>query len=200
MTFCEELIVTIVDKAAIGLLILGTGFFANRLLEQFKSELALRNDSAKNEQALRNELKKLRDAKQLDYMERQLTNFYWPIYIRLQIDDAVWERILDKQEGKDELRQKVGHKIESEFLLPNHEEIIKIIESNIHLMDGNSPLFEEMKKYIRHVTVYRAMRSAGCVDQDPIMLGEPWPEDFSRLLVEATYQVQAKYDGLLAQI
>ena len=29
-----------------------------------------------------------------DFMAQQLSEFYWPIYIRLQKDNAVWDRIL----------------------------------------------------------------------------------------------------------
>jgi hypothetical protein len=44
MTFKEQLIITVVDKAAIGALLLIGGFWLNRVLERFKSELAAARD------------------------------------------------------------------------------------------------------------------------------------------------------------
>lgn len=44
MTFCEQLTITLVDKAAIGALLLGAGFWLNRLLERFKSDLQTARD------------------------------------------------------------------------------------------------------------------------------------------------------------
>lgn len=186
MTFSEELIITVVDKALIGGLLLLGGLFVNRFLETLKGQ-----------QALRNELMKLRDAKQIDYHDRQLSQFYWPIYIRLHLDSAVWEKILDKRNGNDEVRRRVGSEIEKNFILPNHEEVVRIIQSNIHLMDGNSALFASLLQYVRHVAIYRALRSSGCEDKDPIDLGEPWPSDLLAAIREAANSVQRRYDSLL---
>jgi hypothetical protein len=44
MTFKEQLIITVVDKAAIGALMLIAGFWLNRVLERFKSHLAAAPD------------------------------------------------------------------------------------------------------------------------------------------------------------
>jgi hypothetical protein len=44
MTFKEQLIITVVDKAAIGALLLIAGFWLNRVLERFKSDVAAARD------------------------------------------------------------------------------------------------------------------------------------------------------------
>ena len=115
--------------------------------------------------------------KRLDVLEQQLSRFYWPIYIRLQKDNAVWKRILDRSKGTEDLRAKVGDAIESKVVLPNHQETVRVIQDNIHLAQLDQKLEELLLQYVRHVAVYSAMRDAGCMDMDPIMLGEPWPED-----------------------
>jgi hypothetical protein len=47
MTLYEELIVTVVDKAIIGLIVLIAGFWLNRALERFKSSQAMTNEFTK---------------------------------------------------------------------------------------------------------------------------------------------------------
>src|SRR3954469_22872628 len=151
MTLSDQLVVTVVDKLLIGMLVLLTGWGLNRLLESIKSQMALRNEFAK-----------LRDAKELDYLDRQLSQFYYPLYIRLHIDGAVWNRILDKSNGNDSLRQRVGDAIERNVILPNHEQMVRIIESSIHLAESDQAGFDQMLQYVRHVAVYKAMRESGC--------------------------------------
>jgi hypothetical protein len=186
LPFQEQLILTVVDKMLIAGVLLLAGWGLNRLLEKLKSELAIKNEFAK-----------LRDAKQLEFLEKQLSQFYYPLYIRLHIDGAVWTRILDKQNGNDELRQKVGAAIERNIILPNHEAMVKIIEGNIHLAESDALAFNQMLSYVRHVAVYRAMRESGCQDKDPISLGEPWPSKLLPIIEATTYKLQTDYDRLL---
>lgn len=186
MTFQQQLIVTIVDKAAIGALLLLAGFGLNRLLENFKADLVRQNDR-----------ERLRNQKQLDYLERQLSEFYYPIYVRLHIDGATWRRILDREHGNEDLRGQVGTQIEKDVLLPNHEAIVAIIQSKIHLAESDQQAFDAMLSYVRHVAVYRAMRAVGCNDRDPIHLGEPWPKEFLPVIEQTTYRLQQQYDALL---
>ena len=73
----RELFKIVVDKFAIGLLIILAGYVLNRAIERFKAA-----------EALRNELYKQRFAAKLNRVERQLSEFYWPIYLRLQMDNT----------------------------------------------------------------------------------------------------------------
>jgi hypothetical protein len=185
VTFREQLLLTIVDKAAIAGLLLLAGWGLNRALERLRSDFALRN-----------ELAKLRDAKELDLLDRQLSQFYYPLYIGLHIDGAVWQRILDRSAGQDELRQKVGDLIERNVILPNHERMVQVIQSNIHLAEPDQTAFDLMLTYVRHVSVYKAMREAGCRDKDPTSLGEPWPAGLLARIEATTARLQREYDAL----
>jgi hypothetical protein len=187
MTFRQQLAITIVDKLAIAALILFAGFWLNRLLERFKAE-----------RARENERERLRTQKQLDYLERQLSEFYYPIYVRLHIDTATWKRILDREHGDQDLRARVGAQIEQNVLMPNHDAIVNIIQSKIHLAEDDGDAFNIMLKYVRHVAVYKAMRAAGCVDRDPVTLDEPWPVDFLPIIERTAGRLQEEYDALLA--
>src|SRR6266478_1989725 len=104
LDFRHQLVLTIVDKALIGGLIAVVGFWLNRYLEAFKSR-----------KELENELRKVRDQKRLDILEMQLSKCYWPIYLHLQMDNVVWERILDR-EAEDPIKHSLATEIETKFI------------------------------------------------------------------------------------
>jgi hypothetical protein len=186
MTFREQVIITLLDKALIGGLLLAGGYGLNRALEKFRSDNTRDNDR-----------ERLRSQKELDYLERQLSEFYYPIYVRLHIDGATWERLLDRKHGNNDLGSKIGREIEKSVLLPNHEAIVSIIQSKIHLAESDQAAFDAMLKYVRHVAVYRALRTGGFTDRDPLDVGEPWPFELLPIIEQTTAQLQWKYDQLL---
>lgn len=143
------------------------------------------------------ELRRLALNKKVERLERQLSEFYWPIYLRLQKDNAVWERILDRTDGDDELRQAVGSEIERNVVLPNHLEIVNIIETKAHLAEADGTMMKLLQTYLRHIAVYQSMRAAGCYDKDPIYLGEPWPAGFFEAIEQRTLTLQQEYSGYL---
>ena len=134
--------------------------------------------------------------KRVKFLERQLEEFFWPIYIRLQKDNAVWERLLDRGKS-DPVLATLGRTIESAVLLPNHGEIVAIIQSRMHLTAGDTELEEHLVRYLRHVAVYQALRQAGVTERDPLQVGEPWPEKLFSAIKERTKRLQAEYDTLL---
>lgn len=186
--FGQKVVLSIIDKALIGGLLLILGYYINKTLETYRSK-----------KSLENELAKTKHNKLIDYMDKQLSQFYWPLYIRLHIDQAIWSRIMDKRKD-DPLLKEVAEKIENDVILPNHAEITKIIEGNIHLMEANGKLFNELKAYLRHVAVYKAMRTAGCNDRFPCELGEPWPADLVNTVGGAAHIIQKQYDDLLKAV
>ena len=185
LSFKDQLILTITDKALIGGLVAIAGFWLNRYSEIFKSR-----------QDLENELRKARDQKQLEILQSQLSNFYWPIYLRLQMDNVVWERILDRQ-AKDQIKRSLATEIETNFILPNHEATCEIIRSNIQFAASDKYLFDSLVAYVRHVTVYKALRSSGNKDIDPLDVGEPWPHELFGRVREATLAKQKDFDEML---
>lgn len=147
----------------------------------------------------RQQRREIQYRKRLDVLEQQLSRFYWPIYIRLQKDNAVWNQILNRSKGSEDLRARVGDVIESNIVLPNHQETVQVIQENIHLAQLDKKLEELLLQYVRHVAVYSAMRDAGCKDMDPIMLGEPWPDDLFPTIKLRTHDLQKEFDQLIGR-
>ena len=136
--------------------------------------------------------------KKISNLEAQLSDFYWPIYLRLQKDNVVWKRILDRK-SDDEDKKKTGYEIEKSILLPNHEEIVKIIESNIHRARPDKVLEGQLLQYLRHISVYQSIRNAGILDKDPLHFDEPWPSELFGLIEDKTYELQRQYDRLISE-
>jgi hypothetical protein len=134
--------------------------------------------------------------KRLEFVERQLSNFYWPIYLRLQKDNVVWERLLDRDHD-DPVLANIARTIEANIILPNHAEIVNIIETNMHLARADEAFEQQLLQYVRHISVYQSMRQAGVLDRDPLALGEPWPPQLFPMLEQRTEALQAEYDRLL---
>ena len=136
--------------------------------------------------------------KKIEFLERQLSEFYWPVYLRLQKSTIFTDRIDDVREEQSSLKHRLIIEIEKSLILPNHEETVKIIETNIYLAQPNEKFTELRLKYINHVAVYKALRSAGESKMLPYELGEGWPYDLFPEVQKRTYQIQEEYNKLIA--
>jgi hypothetical protein len=144
-------------------------------------------------------------------LERRLSEFYWPLYMRLRRDDEVWPMaFLDLRPRDDreqpawalrlpqQTQQKLSQEIEDKVLLPNHAEAVAIIRSTIHLANADDEFLSLLAKYIRHVDSYMTLHSSG-VKEDPIDVGEPYPQGLSEAVGERLRRYQAEYEELLRE-
>ena len=184
----KDLITIIVDKLAVGLSILFSGYMLNRAIEKYKAA-----------QALKSEISKQRFVARLQRIERQLSEFYWPMYLRLQKDNIVWRRLLDMVKGQDNPLSRIGSRIETDFILPNHNELVSIIETKIHLAEPDAVLQAALLSYIDHVAVYKAAIAAGFTDLHGAQreLLTPWPHELFPLIEDRTLKLQREYVLLL---
>jgi hypothetical protein len=132
-----------------------------------------------------------------DQLERRLSQFFWPIYLRLQRDNVVWEKILERDNQNGHEHRNLAYQIEQDVLLPNHLEIVKIIELNIHLAGVDKEFEQHLMAYMRHVDVYKSSRAAGIKDKDPVYFGEPYPQGFFEALSKKLQTYQIEYEKLL---
>ncbi len=130
-------------------------------------------------------------------VETRLREFYWPIYLRLQRDNVIWEKIL-KRNDTDADTSSMAAKIESEVILPNHLAIVGIIENGMHFVRNDDELEKEVMHYLRHIDVYRSIRAAG-IKKDPIVFGEPYPQEFFQIIDRRVKVLQRQYDEILSQ-
>lgn len=196
--FAPKLVLTIVDKGALALIAILLGYWISRKLEAYKADqqrvIALERDKA----SLAAELEKTRRTRDLDFREKQLSQFYWPICFRLMKDTAIWKLVPQlHSEASNRISDAVGHEIELNYLIRNHEEIVSILESNIHLAQVDSDLLQMIGDYVRHVAVYRALRATNTYDLNPIDVGEPLPKGLRAKFENQRAHLQAEFDALV---
>lgn len=105
-----------------------------------------------------------------------LEQFFQPISNRLKKDTAIWEGIKREKDSRESMEYKMAFELEIKQIIPNHKEIVSIIEKWRHLVDEDKELSEVLDQYLRHVSAFIAIRDAGEDWKFPELLGYPWPE------------------------
>lgn len=172
------------------ILVIIVGYFVSTELESSKQQA--RRESAENSQ-------------KVEYIDRQLSTFYYPIQLRLRKDSAIWK--LSNQISKDGAASSdpiFSRYIENSVLLPNHDKVVAILTENIGLVRNAwedydaRPLFDAIDRYQRHVTVYKALREQGDYSRNPraVCEGCEYPKDFESLIEERVKSLENQRSGL----
>jgi hypothetical protein len=133
-----------------------------------------------------------RRRKRIQNIEDKLKLFFWPILIRLEKDNSIWETILSKRQDPNSIQYKIANHVERNDLIKNHLEVLDIIDNYTYLAEPDEAMTEEIKKYIKNVEIYKALREAGEEKIFPIELGAVWPENFYLLIKQRTETYQNK--------
>jgi hypothetical protein len=187
-----------IDKAWGPILLLIAGLWVNQNLEAFKAGLRATEQAERDKSELQKQLEITRRDMDFKFRERQLTQFYWPIYLRLQKDSAIWQHI--GQLARDQSRvlpDEASRILEKAHLLENHGEIVKLIEANIQLSGNDEALLQDLTLYIGHVAVYKALRDAQST-LNPIDVGAEFPAKLIPRLKERLDLLQREYTALTA--
>jgi hypothetical protein len=211
MAVSEKVIELVIDKVLLGSIVLVAGYWLNKRFEVFKNETnekyhqrqliaELENQKKQQISELENQLAIARYNTELEFIERQISEFYWPIYLRLEKDNVMWKRIKSLSPEKNVLPEAASEAIEKDFILKNHQEIVEIIESKIHLAENSAnskELINELLKYIKHVAVYKTIRSIKELQRfNPMDLNEPFPEKIFPLIENNFRELQNRYENL----
>jgi hypothetical protein len=148
--------------------------------------------------ARRREWESLILTKRVEVLDLQLSQFYWPLYIRLEKNEVIWKRIFDVGEA-DEGKRRLATEIENSVVLPNHAEIVAIIETRMHLAEADADFTRELLHYIHHVTLHRALRAAGDTQTFPMDFGVAWPDRLFPMVRRRTEALQREYDAQIGR-
>ena len=207
----DKIIELVIDKVLIGGIVLAAGYWLNKRFEIFKNETnekyhqrqliaELENQQKQQISILEDQITIAQYNAELELIERQISEFYWPIYLRLEKDNVMWKRIKSLSSEKSLLPEAASEAIEKEFILKNHQEIVEIIESKIHLAENSNDskeLINELLKYIKHVAIYKTIRSIKELQRfNPIDLNEPFPERIHPLIENKFIELQNRYEHL----
>jgi len=132
--------------------------------------------------------------KRIDFLERQLTEFYWPVFFQLQKNQIVWERLTSSVRDDEGLAAEIDYKLERDYFFPTNVQIEQIIEEKFHLVQPDAELEHALLQFMRHQAVFKALRESGKHRIDPVRLGEPWPKDLFSLIELKARQLQKRFD------
>jgi hypothetical protein len=184
--FQQQLIVTILDELVfaliVGVMLIIFGYKLNKKLETLKSQ-----------QALLIEESKLKFSRLLEFRERQLAEFYWPLVFRLEIDKVVWHEVLKIQDDSSQGRERAS-KIVEEYILPNDKAIQRILESKSHLSENEAQALELALRYVGNAAAYKAEQLGGLDSDRPVQRDQRLTHEFHKSLREAALRLQKKYD------
>ncbi len=211
MAISEKLIELVVDKILLGGIVLAAGYWLNKRFEIFKNETnekfrqrqviaEMENQQKQQIFELENQIAMAQYNAELEFIEKQISEFYWPIYLRLEKDNVMWKRIKSLSPEKNVIPEAASDVIEKEFILKNHQEIVNIIETKIHLAENatsSKELINELLQYIKHIAVYKTIRSLKEFQKfNPIDLNEPFPEKLFPLIESNFRELQKRYEYL----
>jgi len=204
----SKVFITLLDKGLLALIFVIVGFFMNRALEEFKTQQQMMLDSAREERtaaleslrsdrALQNDLSKLRVSKDLEYSERQLSELYWPVYTYLEIDRSLWAKIYELRRGNERDKQ-LADRIQDEYIVPNDDEILKLIKSKNQLSETDPVGIDLAKRFIKEAAVFRIERALAKESGLPpqVLRDQSWREDFYKHTVATAWVVQNRYERL----
>jgi hypothetical protein len=120
-------------------------------------------------QDIHSSVTQLARTRKLDRLEHQLADFYGPLHMLA----ASNERAYQTAWGTD-----VWTKVFSDVLIPNQQEMEKILVSNLHLVEEN-PIPESYLDFLNHVRLVRFYKDRG-LDFSYFEKEVPYPEQFNK--------------------
>lgn len=124
----------------------------------------------------------------LKYVTQQLSEFYWPVLYRLQKNNSVYKMLGNSF---------VGERIDKEVILPNHLQVLDILEKKIYLAQPNDEMMRNINKYIEHVNWYQMLRKSGYNGFPESYNGQGYNSDFYNSIRIRTEYLQKEYEKLL---
>lgn len=128
--------------------------------------------------------------------ERQLSEFYWPIYIRLHNNNTLWLRMLHKGDEYDKVENDIATAIENNVIMKNNQEIETTIMTSIHIAFPDKELLNATKDYLKHVEIYKAIRKAEIKDKYPADFKAGYPKHFENIIEQRTLFLQERLNKL----
>jgi len=158
--FSQKIILTLIDKLAIGLLVIGVVFYFNRLLEKYKSEQNKSLELLKGEQALRKEYETLRDQTAVKHLQRQIEELYSPLFGLIQYGSVVnkIERLKVPERNHSKEVAEILFYFREKYYLPLNTQMSDLIRTKVYLLDSET-MPESFQQFLMHTTQYQCFHS-----------------------------------------
>lgn len=187
--FAEQLILLLIDKVAIGVLLLLLGFVVSRLLEKFKSDLELhRNIETTKYQAA------------LGHLQKQIEELYSPLLGLVQYLSIVRQIANKRLELGDDGGETKRYFVEN-YYLPINKQISDLMQTKIYLLETDG-IPDSFKQFIRHQAQYESLHSLWKhrgVQSEGIS-AEPHPPQLEQDLTESLERLRTAYTEIARKL
>ncbi|GEM_PF-5541963 len=162
----------------------------NKIKEQLTADISKINSQHQRQielliEGTRQQREKQISEIQLDFVGKQLSEFYWPIYSRLEKRQS----LKSNSEGT-----YINDRIDTLLQLKNHLEIIDILETNMHLATPDEDFISASNKYIEYVGLFESFKKMKFVTI-PDELDLVFPDQFYDIVKERTLALQQFYNS-----
>lgn len=200
MKLHDELILALVKDGLLAIVVVLIGYRISKSLEKLKTSESILVELEKQTLTLKTSLVQDVRERKIEHIESQLNKLYYPIFYRLQKDDALWRLSPRLSHRGGSLPEEVNDTLETKYILKNHLEIVNIIETNSHLLHANAELQEQVQAYIKHVAIYETIHGVDSLkDKFPEDFNSPYPHSFKKLIEAQIASLQGQYDQLLIE-
>lgn len=179
MSVQHELLLSVIDKLLIVALLVAVGVWLDRRFDLLRTGQDLVGALLDRRPSLKDALSVTQRDRQLDLVGKQLSLLYWPLYMRLQQQEAARE-----QRGRT-------------HLVPGQTDTVALIEKHAYLIE-DTHLLAELLRYVKHVAVQRAAASGDPASAGQAAAGAEYPEELLGLVERKLAALQVDQQRLLA--
>jgi len=190
--FTEDILKILLDKLAIGVLILIVGYFIAKAMEKYKGEQARAKD-----------FEVMRDKTALEHLQRQIEELYSPLLGLIQQSRIVYDveqKKLPLKSTQQDLSQTKDYFIEK-YYLPLNDEMAKLIRTKIYLLDTDE-MPESFHQFLKHesqfAALYNLWKDKG-IRSDEID-GEKYPTSLEKEVKEKLNDLMKRYNLYLKRL
>jgi|ERR1039458_3223729 hypothetical protein len=201
--FSQRIILTVIDKLAIGILILVAGYYFNRLLEKFKLEQNKALEILRGEQALRKEYEVLRDQTALKHLQRQIEELYSPLLGLIQYGNVVnqVERAkLPQARNSEDVARACRYFVEK-YYLPLNAQMSNLIREKIYLLDSDA-IPDSYKQLLMHTAQFECLhnlwKDMGISSDD--IAGIEYPKTFKVEVQDSLDKLRRSYNESISRL
>jgi hypothetical protein len=197
-TFADKVLLTIIDKLAIGALLLVAGFLLNRVLERFK-----------NEQALQSEYELRRDQAALKHLERQIAELYSPLLGLIEQSRLIYDvacrklpRLGEKKKGKAAKQEgEVWRYFTETYFLPLNRLMAELIRTKIDLIDSDDipASFQEFLEHQAQLECLHKLWQDRAIRSDEVP-GKGWPKEFEPSVAASLAKLRKEYNEYVRRL
>jgi hypothetical protein len=211
--FSEKIVLTLIDKLAIGLLIALAIYYFNRLLERyrleqnkvlesFKAEQNRVLEKLKGEQALRKEYEVLRDQTALKHLQRQIEELYSPLLGLIQYAGSIHKIVQIKcPQGRHSPNTEVWRYFVEKYFLRLNLQMAELIRTKVYLLDSDD-LPSSFQQFLAHTSQYDCLYTLWKEkqvpsDDIPITI---WPTNFEQDVKQSLDSLRRSYNENLKRL